>query len=114
MKTDTRNADNAPRVLALRLIPGGGKLVASADTEVEIPPFGFAAFNECAVFQGEDGALSVAPPSKPNPIPGRTKYLPLVSWPPDLRRAITAAVSEAYRREAGLAGNNNGRNGGQL
>ena len=116
--------ESAPRVLALRPVPAGGKLLAFADVELATA-LGPISFFDCALFESVDDRtglkeFSVGPPSKPNPLPNSLKkFLPLVSWHPDVRRAVTDAIADAYRQSqasacAGNGGCDSGRSGGQL
>lgn len=101
MNTHELDLPDAPRVLSLKPVPNGGCLVALAD--VEIPsPFGPQTYVALPVFKSPNKysgeiEVSVSPPKKEwTRRDGTIQRDPLVHWHPDLRRAITKAVSEAY------------------
>ena len=133
------SSPETPQVLNLKPVPNGGRLVALADVEIT-SPFGPQTYVALPVFKSPNKysgeiEVSVSPPKKEwMRRDGTVQRDPVVHWHPDLRRAITKAVREAY--ESTLAhfedepakappstgyqgaerGNNdkgNGRNGGQ-
>ena len=97
---------DAIRVLSLKPVANGGKLVAVAAVEIETAGGSLTQIG-CPAFESPNkytGALElcVAPPSKVTVLPNGTKrYEPVAKWHPDLQQAITRAVAEAWQDAPG-------------